>query len=68
MAFDTHKKIDALTKEQFSTIKSGVLKHYKCVDEYMIADILFIIEYAFGLKNSYIPDEYMIEIIKDVFK
>ena len=36
MAFDTHKKIDALTKEQFSAIKSGVLKHHKCVDEYML--------------------------------
>ena len=33
MAFDTHKKIDSITKEQFSAIKSGVLKHHKCVDE-----------------------------------
>ena len=24
MAFDTHKKIDALTKEQFSSIKNNV--------------------------------------------
>ena len=65
---DNHKKIDTLTKEQFSAIKTGVLRHHKCVDEYMIADILFIIEYAFGFKNSYIPDDYMIEIIEDVFK
>lgn len=68
MAFDTHKKIDSITKEQFSAIKSGVLRHHRCVDEYMISDILFIIEYAFGLKNSYIPDDYMIEIIENVFK
>jgi hypothetical protein len=65
---DNHKKIDTLTKEQFSTIKSGVLNHHRCVDEYMIADILFIIEYAFGLKSSYIPDDYMLEIIESVFK
>ena len=69
MAFmDNHKKIDTITKEQFSKIKTGVLRHHKCVDEYMISDILFIIEYAFGFKNSYIPDDYMIEIIEDVFK
>lgn len=61
-------KTDTLTKEQFSAIKTGVLRHHKCVDEYMISDILFIIEYAFGFKNSYIPDEYMLEIIEDVFK
>lgn len=61
-------KTDTLTKEQFSAIKTGVLRHHRCVDEYMISDILFIIEYAFGLKNSYIPDDYMIEIIENVFK
>lgn len=61
-------KTDTLTKEQFSAIKTGVLRHHRCVDEYMISDILFIIEYAFGLKNSYIPEDYMIEIIEDVFK
>ena len=65
---DNHKKIECITKEQFSAIKSGVLKHHMCVDEYMIADILFIVEYVLGFKNSYIPDDYMIEIIENVFK
>ena len=63
-----HKTVDSITKEQFSKIKTGVLRHHKCVDEYMIADILFIVEYVFGFKDSYIPDDYMIEIIEDVFK
>lgn len=69
MAFmDNHKKIDTITKEQFMAIKTGVLRHHKCVDEYMISDILFIVEYAFGFKNSYVPDDWMLEIIEDVFK
>ena len=65
---DNHKKIECLTKEQFMAIRSGVLKQHMCVDEFMISDILFIIEYAFGLKNSYIPDDWMLEIIENVFK
>ncbi len=65
---DNHKKIDCITKEQFSAIKTGVLRQHKCVDEFMISDILFIIEYAFGFKNSYVPDDWMLEIIEDVFK
>ena len=63
-----HRTLDAITKEQLAIIKSGVLRHYKCINDEMISDILFIIEYAFGLKNSYIPDEYMLEIIENVFK
>ena len=63
-----HRTLEVLTKEQLSKIKSGVLKHHMCVDEYMISDVLFIIEYVFGFKDNYIPDDYMLEIIEDVFK
>ena len=57
-------QIDTLTKEQFAMIKSAVLSHYRCVDEQVISDILFIIEYAFGFKASYIPEDYMIDILE----
>ena len=68
MAFMDHPLVvDTITKEQLMAIKSGVLKHHKCVNDEVISDILFIIEYAFGFKNSYIPEDYMIDIIKDVF-
>ncbi len=63
-----HRTVDTLTKEQFAKIKSGVLRHHMCVDEYMISDMLFIVEYMFGFKDSYLPDEWMKEIIEDVFK
>lgn len=63
-----YKTTDTITKEQFMAIKTGVLRHHKCVNDAMISDILFIIEYAFGFKCSDIPDDYMIEIIENVFK
>ena len=63
-----HRTLDAITKEQLSIIKSGVLRHYKCINDEMILDILFIIEYLFGFKDNCILDDYMIEIIENVFK
>ena len=63
-----HRTIDVLTKEQFAKIKTGVLRHHMCVDEQVISDMLFIVEYAFGFKDNYVPDDYMIEIIEDIFK
>ena len=63
-----HRTLDAITKEQLAIIKSGVLKHYRCINDEMILDILFIIEYLFGFKDHCIPDDYMYEILEDVFK
>ena len=63
-----HRTLDAITKEQLSIIKSGVLRHYKCINDEMILDILFIIEYLFGFKDNCVLDDYMIEIIDNVFK
>jgi hypothetical protein len=64
---DTHKPIDEITREQYRAIKSAVLRHHKCVNEDTVLDILFVIEYIFGFKNSSIPDEYMIDILNDIF-
>ena len=63
-----HRTLDAITKEQLSIIKLGVLRHYKCINDEMILDILFIIEYLFGFKDNCVLDDYMIEIIENVFK
>lgn len=63
-----HRTLDAITKEQLAIIKSGVLRHYKCINDEMILDILFIIEYLFGFKDNCVLDDYMIEIIDNVFK
>ena len=43
-----HRTLDAITKEQLAIIKSGVLRHYKCINDEMILDILFNLDYLFG--------------------
>ena len=63
-----HPTLEVITKEQLAIIKSGVLRHYMCVNDEMISDILFIIEYLFGFKDNCIPDDYMYEIFEDVLK
>ena len=63
-----HPTLEVITKAQLAIIKSGVLKHYMCVNNEMILDILFIIEYLFGFKDNCIPDDYMYEIFENVLK
>lgn len=61
------KKRTSITREELKAVKGAVLKHYGYYDEFVESDILFIIEYILGFKEEYIPDEYMIDIIKKIF-
>lgn len=61
------KKKTSITREELKAIKGAVLNHYGYYDEFVESDILFIIEYILGFKEEYIPDEYMIDIIKKIF-
>ena len=63
-----HPTLEVITKEQLAIIKSGVLRHYKCINEETLIDILFIVEYLFGFEDNCILDDYMYEIFEDVLK
>ena len=63
-----HPTLEVITKEQFAIIKSGVLRHYKCINEETLIDILFIVEYLFGFEDNCILDDYMYEIFENVLK
>lgn len=61
------KKKTSITREELKAVKGAVLNYYGYYDEFVEGDILFIIEYILGFKEEYIPDEYMIDIIKKIF-
>ncbi len=61
-------RIDSINREQIQKINKLVLEYHGYIDEFVESDVLFIIEYALGLKNNYNPDDWMLDIIEDVFK
>ena len=63
-----HPTLEVITKAQLAIIKSGVLRHYKCINEETLIDILFIVEYLFGFEDNCILDDYMYEIFENVLK
>lgn len=60
------KTLVILNKEVVKRIEEMIYESLGYFDEYTYADILFVIEYALGMKKNYTPEEYMYDIFAEL--